>query len=161
MTPVHKSETVRIKSSEREALITTQSPARGRISFHAIRLIGEAAKQRKMDSRFPGALRINRTAVAGIMLMEPVRLYDETQPDLYEIKWTQGNRAATINLIHILEPLRLTVRRGYACEIPLSLPDPVEGAPSCLVLHLHDAVIRASNGAEKSEPVQTESEDAS
>lgn len=151
MTPVRKDEKLITNAREREALISTSTRARGRLTYHTRQMVAEAARQRGMDSRFPGAFRINRTVVAGVMIMDPVPVYDKNQPDLYEIRWTRGNRDASVNLLEILEPLKLTVTKEYACEIPVSMTPQTDDTPSYMVLHLQDAVIRPISEVDKSQ----------
>lgn len=139
--PINKDEVTIYRKNERPPILSLSSPARGRFSAHAIRLIGDCAKLWGQESRHPQALQAHDSDVPGFILFEPVVRYDATAPNQYPISWTDGFHRAYIELRPILQPRNLETPPGYISEMAVSL----EALPSgthYLFLHTGGAKTR-------------------
>lgn len=138
---IRKDEVTVYRGTERRAILSLASPARGRLSAHSIRLVGDCCARRGLASRHPQALKAYRGKLAGYILFEPVEVHDPTQTDQYEINWYKGNRVAFVDLLEIMQPRNLEVPQGYVSEMPVSL-EQLPGAGWLIVLHSGAATVR-------------------
>ncbi|HLN60921.1 MAG TPA: hypothetical protein VK464_05160 [Symbiobacteriaceae bacterium] len=146
--PITKDTTPVLKGKEREPMISYYSPAYGRINKGAVALVVRSAKDRKLDTSAPGALRLlNNDDVPGYIVLEPVLQYDRTAKDQYELIWSKGNSVAHIDMLTVMQPRNMEVPKGYVNEIPLSLQT-LPGNSSLLILHLADAEMREMDSNE-------------
>lgn len=149
LTPVKKGTVPVPKGNQRESMISVVTPAMGRLPRLSIRLVGDCAQACNLESRTPGALRADKNdKLPGYLVFEPVQTYDKTALDHYELKWSDGNRALSIDLMEILQPRNMVVPKGYVTEIPLVL-DELPTGRSVLILYLHDAKTREMRSAER------------
>lgn len=149
--PLRKDEVTVYRGHERLALISFAAPANGRLTRHAMRLLGDCCQHHGLDSRFPKALRGQKGALPGFVLFEPLMTFDRHAQDQFEIKWSKGFRQAHIQLLEILQPRNLQVPKGYIAEMPLTLAKLPNGVGWRLILHLMEAHVRPVNEVPKSE----------
>ena len=140
--PVEKGTTPALKGNQRESMIAVIHPAYGRLPKLSIQYVRDAAKACGLKTTTPGALRAqDNDNLPSYLVFEPVQTYDETSPDQYELRWTNGNRTLYIDLMEILKPRNMVVPKGFVTEIPLAL-QPLPDGRALLILHLHDAETR-------------------
>ena len=160
LTPIRKDEVIVYRGAERLSIISFRAPARGRLSRHAIRLLGDCAEHYKQGSRYPGALRASQGELAGFAVFEPVAEYDAAAPDQYQIKWTKGYKQASIDLLQVLQPRNLQVSRGHVAEMPFTLESLPNNVGLRLVLHLLEAHVRVIKEIPKEEEANFTNDDA-
>ncbi len=146
--PIRKDAHVIYRRNTREAMLSVDSPGYGKFSALAVRLIGECARLRNVDTPFPQAVRIFRGKVAGYFLLEPLMQYDETDPEQYPLRWYEGNRVAKIDLLPALQPHNLDVHKGYVMEVAVTLETLPEAGPF-VVLHVGEAEMRPKKSRKK------------
>lgn len=130
-------------------LVSVRSPASGRFPAHGVRLIGDCAQHRGLTTRTPGALQRLKSAVPGIVIMEPVVTWNPMAVEQYELKWYKGNTVVRLDLLPILQPINMTVPRGYVMEVPISMEKLND--KYYLLLHLSSALTRSVKPAEEKE----------
>lgn len=138
-------------------VLSIRTPGAGRFVVHGVRLLVECAQHRGLPTRVPGALQRLKSAVPGILIMEPVVTYDPRAVEQYELKWYRGNSQVNVDLLPILQPLNLEVPKGYVMEVPLSVEN-LSGL-HYLLLHLNTAKTRAIKPDEKKKDGESEDDD--
>lgn len=150
--PIRKDTQPIYRGQERVPLLSVRSPASGRFLAHAIDLIGDCSEKRRLESRYPQALRALKGGVPGYILMEPIQVHDPTAPDQYELKWYRGNQIAAIDLLEILQPRNLEVPKGFVSEMPVSLEQ--INTAAFIVIHTGDATVRPEGAADREQPAE-------
>lgn len=131
-----------LRGTERNALAWVSSPASGRLSARATRLLIECATLRNLGTLYPQAVRLLKTGLTGLVLLEPVTAYDTAADDQYPIRWSNQYQTATINLVTILQPMGQEVPRGFVAEVPTSLQR-FENGQCYVALHIGEALRRS------------------
>lgn len=136
-------------------MVSVRPPGGGRINRMGSDLVGECARRRGHSGSTPGALRRLKSPVPGYEVFEPEVKFDETVPELYELKWDRGNAEARIDLLPMLQPKSMEVPAGYVTEIQMTLED--LGGRYYILLHLHHAKTRPIKKEQDAEASASES----
>jgi len=138
MAPIQNEEAVR--GQERFPIASIRHPAAARFPKHGANLIKACAGRRSLESDFPAALRFHKTGISTILAAEPLAKFDPHATDQHELKWSDDNVSALMDMLLILQPRNMEVAEGFVMEMPIALEQ--VGQQWFLLFHLADAVTR-------------------
>lgn len=146
-----------VRSTQREALLLVEQPAYGRSTALMVEAVRGAAFARGLPTPRPEAFRVGFSDPVQVMTWTPVTRFDQSDPELVKVTWTEGGRRLYVNLNEFFQPRSLTVPDGMIMEIPVKLEEVPDWGPT-LLFFLADQRLRPireveqEDRAEEAEP---------